>query len=196
MPRSRRRLTVRRKGDGSEVSGGGGGDGRREGPALFSSERVQKEGSGRCAADAGRKVRKRNEKECNKLAVRLFSTCIKTSSGATDDLESIARHFPRPSIGPHFPHHGPRRPSSPRPITRLAGGPNAAFYGPATARARTVNRANVRTLLNSLASHHVTFRHLPNPPAAFPHPNYLVLSTLNNSAYSLLSKISEIGYRF
>lgn len=103
MPRSRRRLSERRKGDGSEVSGGG--DGRREGPALFSSERVQKEGSGRCAADAGRKVRKRNEKECNKLAVRLFSTCIKTSSGATDDLESIARHFPRPTIGSHFPLH-------------------------------------------------------------------------------------------
>lgn len=123
MPRSRRRLTVRRKGDGSEVSGGGGGDGRREGPALFSSERVQKEGSGRCAADAGRKVRKRNEKECNKLAVRLFSTCIKTSSGATDDLESIARHFPRPSIGPHFPHHGPRRPSP--PPAPLHGSPGA-----------------------------------------------------------------------
>lgn len=146
MPRSRRRLLERRKGDRSEVSGGG--DGWREGPALFSSERVQKEGSGRCAADAGRKVRKRNEKECNKLAVRLFSTCIKTSSGATDDLESIARHFPRPTIGPHFPLRGLRR----LPTTRLARGPDTvpAFYGPASARTRTANRANVRTLLNSL----------------------------------------------
>jgi len=92
-----------------EVSGAVDGEG-----LALSSERAQKEGSGRCAADAGRKVRERNEKECNKLAVRLFSTCIKTSSGATDDLESIARHFLRPSIGPlssprerHArPHHG------------------------------------------------------------------------------------------
>ncbi|KAH0546304.1 hypothetical protein KQX54_008155 [Cotesia glomerata] len=40
--------------------------------------------------DEGR--RGRNEKECNKLAVRLFSTCIKTSSG-DGRLESIARHL-------------------------------------------------------------------------------------------------------
>lgn len=76
--------------------------GTGEGPVL-SSERAQKEGSGRCATDARRRARGRNEKECNKLAVRLFSTCIKTSSGATDDLESIARHLPRPSIGSVFP---------------------------------------------------------------------------------------------
>lgn len=87
-----------------EVSGAVDGEG-----LALSSERAQKEGSGRCAADAGRKVRERNEKECNKLAVRLFSTCIKTSSGATDDLESIARHFLCPSIA-----------SSP-PTVRLAG---------------------------------------------------------------------------
>lgn len=91
-------LGERREGDGRVEVSGGATDGEK-GPLSSSSERVQKEGSGRCAADAGRKVRKRNEKECNKLAVRLFSTCIKTSSGATDDLESIARHFPRPSTG-------------------------------------------------------------------------------------------------
>lgn len=144
MPRSRAQaaLSKRRKGDGSER--GERRDGRREGPALFSSERVQKEGSGRCAADAGRKVRKRNEKECNKLAVRLFSTCIKTSSGATDDLESIARHFPRPSTGASslslLPRGGLRRysllPGATDPGIRL-------FYDPASTRTRTANRAKV-----------------------------------------------------
>lgn len=145
MPRSRAQaaLSERRKGDGSER--GERRDGRREGPALFSSERVQKEGSGRCAADAGRKVRKRNEKECNKLAVRLFSTCIKTSSGATDDLESIARHFPRPSTGAFFSlSFLAERTTSLLPTTRRDG-PRyiRLFYGPASTRTRTANRAEV-----------------------------------------------------
>lgn len=91
VPLAHKRLSEQIKRDGWGKRRGGW---RRE--PVLSSERVQKEGSGRCAADAGRKVRKRNEKECNKLAVRLFSTCIKTSSGATDDLGSIAQHFPRP----------------------------------------------------------------------------------------------------
>lgn len=117
VPRSRWRLSEWRKGDGSEVSGATDGE---KGPLSSRSERVQKEGFGRCAADAGRKVRKRNEKECNKLAVRLFSTCIKTSSGATDDLESIARHFPRPSTG--------ACPPSPRTTSPPLSGPT----GPAT----------------------------------------------------------------
>lgn len=130
MPRSRAQaaLSERRKGDGSER--GERRDGRREGPALFSSERVQKEGSGRCAADAGRKVRKRNEKECNKLAVRLFSTCIKTSSGATDDLESIARHFPRPSTGASSLSPSSRRTTSLLPTTRRDGPRYTALLRP------------------------------------------------------------------
>lgn len=146
-------------------------DGRGEGPTLFSSERVQKEGSGRCAADAGRKVRKRNEKECNKLAVRLFSTCIKTSSGATDDLESIARHFPRPSTGALAPPPlSPREPRRPHYLTRPgphgprgSQGPDRALGSSTALRAReqrTANRANVRIPSNWLAvSYHVTFQH-------------------------------------
>lgn len=132
MPRSRRRLSERRK--GRRVRGERR-DGRGEGPALFSPERVQKEGSGRCAVDAGRKVRKRNEKECNKLAVRLFSTCIKTSSGATDDLESIARHFPRPSTGPPSP--SPRATSPPLPGGTDPAARRAPVRPCARARART-----------------------------------------------------------
>lgn len=109
----------------SEMSGTADG----EGPVL-SSERAQKEGSSRCAIDARRRARGRNEKECNKLAVRLFSTCIKTSSGATDDLESIARHLPRPSIGPLFPP--PAASSVPHysATGRALRGPSRPAYGP------------------------------------------------------------------
>lgn len=77
------------------IDGEGGGEGTegRHSLARFARRRKtqQKEGSGRCAAARaagraekrleGRGERRRNEKECNKLAVRLFSTCIKTSSG-------------------------------------------------------------------------------------------------------------------
>lgn len=76
--------------------------------------RVQKEkGPGRCAvrpaekgwragtSGGGRGEPGRNEKECNKLAVRLFSTCIKTSSGDGRP----GKYCPTPSTPLFFPFH-------------------------------------------------------------------------------------------
>lgn len=101
------------------------------------------------------------------MAVRLFSTCIKTSSGATDDLGSIAQHFPRPSTR----HRSPLTAHASLPLRRdgphLAGPVRPDLQPCKRTSTKRANQAEVRTCPSEFAngSHHVNPPDWPNSPA-------------------------------
>lgn len=134
-----------------------GRDGRREGPALFSSERVQKEGSSRCAARtrgerSGKEMRKSviNWRwDYSRRALRRQAVRRTTWKVLPDTFRAPPRGLFSLSVG-----------YVATPTTWRAAGPR---LGSSTAlrepRRWIANWTNVRILLNSLANYKI-FRHL------------------------------------
>ena len=61
-------------------------------PMSFKKKKKEGKNHEKVKSLKGENVERRNEKECNKLAVRLFSTCIKTSS--SDGRANLATPSP------------------------------------------------------------------------------------------------------